>query len=135
MMEFPVINYWAVLVSALATFLIGSVWYSPLLFAKVWMEELGFTKEGMSNDKMVKIFSISFLLMLIIAFNLAGFIGPESDWLFGMTAGALAGIGWVGAAMGVNYLFERKSFRFWLINAGYMAVSFTLMGAIIGAWH
>jgi hypothetical protein len=134
-MEFPEINYWAVLVSALTTFVIGSVWYSPALFAKPWMKELGFTKEGMSNGSMVKIFGISFLLMLVISFNLAAIIGPESDWQFGMTAGALAGIGWVAAAMGVNYLYERKSFRFWLINAGYMVISFTLMGAIIGAWH
>jgi hypothetical protein len=134
-MEFPEINYWAVLVSALATFVIGSVWYSPALFAKPWMKELGFTKEEMSNGSMIKIFGISFLLMLVISFNLAAFIGPESDWQFGMTAGALAGIGWVAAAMGVNYLYERKSFRFWLINAGYMVISFTLMGAIIGAWH
>ncbi|MEN8223744.1 MAG: DUF1761 domain-containing protein [Bacteroidota bacterium] len=134
-MEFPEINYWAVLVSALASFMIGSLWYSPLLFASVWMKELGFTKEGMGRTNMVKIFGISFLLLLIIAFNLAAFIGPDADMRFGLIAGALSGIGWVGAALGVNYLFERKSFRFWLINAGYMAVSFIIMGGIIGAWH
>jgi hypothetical protein len=134
-MEFPEINFWAVLVSALMTFVIGSLWYSPLMFANAWMKELGFTKEGMSNSNMVRIFSIAFLLMLIIAFNLAAFIGPESDWKFGMTAGALAGIGWVATAIGVNYLFERRSFRLWLINAGYMVVSFTLMGLILGTWH
>jgi len=134
-MEFPEINYWAVLVSTLATFVIGSIWYSPILFANAWMKELGLTKEGMGKVNMFKIFGISFLLMLIIAFNLAAFIGPQSDLQFGLTAGALAGFGWVAAAMGINYLFERKSFRFWLINAGYMVVSFTLMGAIIGAWH
>ena len=134
-MSFPEINFWAVLVSAALTFVIGSLWYSPVMFAKPWMKELGLTPEGMSNSNMVKIFSLAFLLMLIIAFNLAAFIGPEADLQFGMMAGALAGIGWVAAAMGVNYLFERKSFRFWLINAGYMVVSFTLMGAILGAWH
>ena len=134
-MEFPEINYLAVLVSALAMFVIGSIWYSPLLFSNVWMKELGFTKEGMSNTNMVKLFSISFILMLVIAFNLAAFIGPESDWKFGMTAGALAGIGWVAAAIGINYLYERKSIRLWLITAGYMSVSFTAMGTILGAWH
>jgi hypothetical protein len=134
-MEFPEINYWAVLVAALSNFILGGLWYSPLMFEKPWMKELGFTKEGMGNANMVKIFGITFLLMLIISFNLAGFIGPESDWKFGMMAGALAGIGWVAAAIGVNYLFERKSFRFFLINAGYMAVAFTMMGTILGAWH
>jgi len=134
-MEFPEINYWAVLVSALAFFALGTIWYSPALFAKAWMKELGLTKENAPTGNMVKTFGVSFLLMLVMAFNLAAFIGNGMGWQFGMTAGALTGIGWVALAIGINYLFERKSFRFWLINAGYMAVSFTVMGVIIGAWQ
>ncbi|MEE4257327.1 MAG: DUF1761 domain-containing protein [Bacteroidales bacterium] len=132
-MEFPEINYLAVLLSALAFFIIGSIWYSPLLFAKSWMKELGFTKNPQSTTTMFKIFGLAFLLMLIMAFNLAAFIGNEAGFQFGLTAGALTGIGWVALAIGILYLFERKSFRFWLINAGYMAVGFSVMGAIIGA--
>jgi len=134
-MEFPDINYWAVLVSALAFFALGSIWYSPALFAKAWMKEMGLTKENAPASNMVKTFGVSFLLMLVMSFNLAAFVGNGMGWQFGMTAGALTGIGWVALAIGINYLFERKSFRFWLINAGYMAVSFTVMGAIIGAWQ
>ena len=134
-MEFPDINYFAVLVSALSFFVLGTIWYSPVLFAKAWMKELGFTKEGMSGGNMFKIFGLSFLLMFIMAFNLAAFIGNGMGWQFGLTAGALTGIGWVALAIGINYLFERKSFRIWLINAGYMAVGFSAMGAIIGAWQ
>ncbi len=134
-MEFPEINYLAVLVSALAFFAIGSLWYSPVLFSKIWIKELDFKSENVSKQNMVKTFGVSFLLMLIMAFNLAAFIGNGMGWQFGMTAGALTGIGWVALAMGINYLYERRSFRFWLINAGYMAVSFTLMGTIIGAWQ
>lgn len=134
-MEFPDINYLAVLVSALAFFAIGSIWYSPLLFANAWMKELGFSKENAPKGNMVKTFGISFLLMMVMAFNLAAFIGNGMGWQFGLTAGALTGIGWVALAIGINYLFEQKSFRIWLINAGYMAVSFSAMGAIIGAWQ
>ena len=134
-MEFPDINYFAVLVSALSFFVLGTIWYSPVFFAKAWMKELGFTKEGMSGGNMFKIFGLSFLLMFIMAFNLAAFIGNGMGWQFGLTAGALTGIGWVALAIGINYLFERKSFRIWLINAGYMAVGFSAMGAIIGAWQ
>lgn len=134
-MDFPEINYWAVLVAALATFAIGSIWYSPILFAKAWMKELGFTAENMGKPNMPKIFGVSFLLMLVMAFNLAAFYGGKLDWQEGMIYGALTGIGWVAAAIGINYLFERRSIKIWLINAGYMAVSFTTMGAILGAWH
>lgn len=132
-MEFPEINYLAVALAALAFFVIGSIWYSPLLFSKAWMKELGLTKEERSQANMFKIFGVSFLLMFIMAFNLAAFIGNGQGFQFGLTAGALTGIGWVALAIGINYLFERKSFRIWLINAGYMAAGFTAMGAIIGA--
>jgi hypothetical protein len=37
--------------------------------------------------------------------------------------------------MGVTYLFENKSLRLFLINAGYHGVAFTIMGTILGAWH
>jgi len=134
-MEFPEINYYVVLVSALAFFVIGAIWYSPVLFANSWLKELGITKEDMAKGSMTKTFGVSFLLMLVMAFNLAAFIGNGMGIQFGATAGALTGIGWVALAIGINYLYERKSFRIWLINAGYMAVSFTVMGAIIGAWQ
>ena len=132
-MEFPEINYLAVALAALAFFVIGSIWYSPVLFSKAWMKELGFTKEDLANANMFKIFGISLLLMFIMSFNLAAFIGNGQGLEFGMTAGALTGIGWVSLAIGINFLYERRSFRMWLITAGYMSVGFTVMGAIIGA--
>jgi CRISPR/Cas system-associated protein endoribonuclease Cas2 len=32
----------------------------------------------------------------------------------------------------VNYLFEQKSFKLWLINAGYHSLQFTVYGLIFG---
>lgn len=73
------------------------------------------------------------ILEVIMAFNLAAFIGSDADWMFGLSAGLAAGLGWVGLAFGVNYMFEGKSFKLWLINAGYNTVIFAVMGLIIGA--
>jgi hypothetical protein len=134
-MDLNEINYLAVLVAAVSSFVIGGLWYSPLLFANVWMREAGITEESIKKANMVKIFGLSFILSLIISFNLAAFLGPDSDLVWGITAGALAGIGWVATSFGIIYLFERKSLRLFLINAGYLAVSFIISGAILGAWH
>ena len=38
------INYMAVIVSAAANFLLGWLWYSPMLFGKQWMKMMGFDK-------------------------------------------------------------------------------------------
>ena len=127
-------NIWAVLVAALSTFLIGGLWYSPAVFGKAWMKENGFTEESMKNSNMVKIFGLAFVLGLIAAINLAMFMGPENDPGMGALWGFLAGFGWVATFVGTHYLFERKSFRLFLINAGYSVVALTVMGVILAAW-
>jgi hypothetical protein len=130
----PDLNYWAILVAALSTFLIGGLWYSPAVFGKAWMAENGFTEEGMKNANMAKIFGLAFVLGLIAAVNLAMFLQGENSALNGAFYGFLAGFGWVATFVGTHYLFERKSFRLFLINAGYSIVALTIMGLILGAW-
>jgi hypothetical protein len=127
-------NIWAVLVAALSTFLIGGLWYSPALFGKAWMRENGFTEESMKGANMTKIFGLAFLLGIIAAINLAMFMGPEDDPAMGAMWGFLAGFGWVATFVGTHYLFERRSLKLFLINAGYSIVSLTLMGMILAAW-
>ena len=122
------LNYWAILAAALSTFLIGGIWYSPAVFGKAWMRENGFTEESMKNANMVKIFG------LVAAVNLAMFMGPEDKPEMGALWGFLAGFGWVATFVGTHYLFERKSFKLFLINAGYSVVALTVMGVIIAAW-
>ena len=134
-MDLSSLNYLAVVVAALSSFLTGSLWYSRLLFGKAWMKENGFTQESTQKGNMAVIFLGAFILSLIIAFNLAAFIGPEGDLMFGMFAGFAAGAGWVAAAFGIIFLFEQKTLRLFLIHAGYFIVTFTIMGAILGVWH
>ena len=76
-----------------------------------------------------------FILGLIAAINLAMFMGPENDPTMGAMWGFLAGAGWVATFVGTHYLFERKSFKLFLINAGYSVVALTIMGVIIAAWQ
>ena len=49
--------------------------------------------------------------------------------------GACAGLCWVAASFGINYLFENKPFGLFLVNGGYHALQFTLFGFILGLWH
>ena len=128
------LNLWAILVAALSTFLIGGLWYSPAVFGKAWMKENGFTEEGLKGGNMVKIFGLAFVLGLIAAINLAMFMGPENKPEMGALWGFLAGFGWVATFIGTHYLFERRSFKLFLINSGYSIVSLTIMGIIIAAW-
>lgn len=129
-------NYLAILVATVSTFLLGGLWYSPVLFGRAWMREIGVNPEALAGKgNFGLIMGVSFVLELIMAFNLAAFIGAKASLTFGLFAGAAAGFGWVALSFGVTYLFERKSLCLFLINAGYHGVAFTLMGGILGAWH
>ncbi len=134
-MDFSQLNVIAILVAAISSFILGGLWYSTVLFGKAWMGETGITEESAKNANMAKIFSLAFLASVVISFNLAMFLGSQSTFQTGAFYGFLAGFAWVAMAFGINDLFEQRSFKLYAINAGYNTVSFTMMGAIIGAWH
>ena len=129
---FQNLSWLAIAIAAVSAFVLGSLWYSPLMFSKRWMKENGFTNESMKDANMVQIFGLAFLLMLFASFILALFVGAGTGASFGALAGFMAGLGWVFTFLGVIYLFERKSFALFLINACYSVVSLTVMGLIIG---
>jgi hypothetical protein len=136
MIEIITFNYPAILTATVSSFVLGGLWYSPLMFGPAWMRELGFTEETLkTKGNFGLIMGVSFLLELVMAVNLAAFIGPKVSLGFGAFAGAAAGFGWVALSFGVTYLFERKSLCLFFINAGYHGVALTIMGAILGAWH
>jgi hypothetical protein len=131
----PALNHLAVVTAALSAFVLGGLWYGPL-FGKVWMRENGFTVEGLAGGNQAKIFAFAFLWTLIMAYNLAMFVGdPTIDAGKATLYGFLTGFGWIAMAVFVIGLFERRSTLLMLVNGAYMTTALTLMGAIIGAWR
>lgn len=124
------ISWVAVLLAGVSAFIVGGVWYGAL-FAKTWQRLVGLSDKEVSSG-MLKVFGGSLVLSLIMALNLAYFIG-DNGASFGLFAGLAAGIGWVAMALGINYLFERRSLKLYAINASYNILTFALMGWIIGA--
>lgn len=127
------INWIAVVVAAVATFVLGGLWYGPL-FGQRWMAASGVSEEEVAQGNPARTFSISFVLQFVAAAVLAMFIGPEAGLAFGLAAGGAVGLFWVAGAFGVVYLFEQRPFAHWAVNAGYQVVSYLLMGGILGAF-
>jgi hypothetical protein len=128
------VNWWAVAASMVVTMAIGSVWYSQLLFGGIWQQELKIKAKEMGGADPTAAMIGAALLTLIQATILAILIG-SGDVMEGVRMGALTSVGLVSAAIGVQYCFEGRSLRLFLVNAGYMVVGAIGMGAIIGAWH
>jgi hypothetical protein len=133
-MNLHTLNLWAVIAAALSAFLIGGLWYSPILLGSAWKRANGFTADPPGVGP--KGFLIAFLLSVVMAFNLAMFLNqPSTTLAWGATAGFLAGFGWVAMGIGIISLFEHRSLRYVIINGGYVTVSLTAMGAILGGWR
>ena len=129
------LNIVAILAAALASFAIGGLWYSQLLFGNLWMRQAKISEEMAASANMVRTFGLAFVAALVIACNLAIFLGSGIGATAGALYGFLAGLGWVAMAFAINDLFEQRPLRLFLVNAGYHTVAFTVMGLIIGAWQ
>ena len=128
----PPVDWTASLVAAVSAFVLGGIWYSPLLFAKAWQQDTGLSDEQLKASNKVKIFGLSFIYCLLAAITFSMFLGPDPSVAFGLGAGVTAGIFWVAGSFAVNYQFELKPDRLLLINGGYHAAQFTLYGLVFG---
>jgi hypothetical protein len=127
------LNLWAVVAAAASAFLLGGIWYGPL-FKHVWCREAGVDPDK-SNGHPAMVFGGAFVLSLIAALVFALFLGPAPALPFALGAGFAAGLAWVAASFGINYLFAGRSLKLWLIDGGYHTLQFALYGLILGLWH
>ena len=132
-------GHWpAILGAALVAWLIGAVWYSPLLFAKAWVKAQRHTPETLAamQAKAAKTYALSFVAVVLIAFILHLFLHR----LGAPPAAAGAGWGfhaWVGFALPIGFmanLYSDKPIAAFLIDAGYQLVYLVVMGAILARW-
>jgi len=97
------VNIWAVLVAAVSSFLLGGLWYSPVLFHKLWNREAG---RGEAEQKMQhpgRVFGVAFVFALIAAWVFAWWLGPDPQLRDALCKGLAAGAGLVGASFMLTY--------------------------------
>jgi len=128
------VNWLAVVVATVAAFLLGGLWYSKSLFGNAWMQEVGLTEDAVKTANMTKTFGGTIILQIIAAIALSALLGAQSTWQSGLHTGLWIGLFWIATSYGITYLFEQRSVRLFLINAGYYVVMYAIMGTIIGFW-
>ncbi|NQV16784.1 DUF1761 domain-containing protein [bacterium] len=139
------VNYWAVLVSALVFFGIGALWYG-VLFGKAWMKATGITQESLEADKaetnMVKSFGIMFISSLLMAAATAHLIDyllvvfPDSSAIsIGLTTAFWAWLGYILAYILTAPAYENRPWSYVFINGGYWLTGMLSTGLIVGLWR
>ena len=158
------INFLALIAAACSTLVVGFIWYHPKVFGNAWMKESGTTEEKMKATNMVLIFGLSVLYAFFIAFILQmltvhqwgalGMVGGDANiakpsyaefmsdygsafrtFKHGALHGFMTGLFLAIPMVGTNALYERRSFKYVLINGGFWVVCFMIMGGIICAWQ
>jgi Protein of unknown function (DUF1761) len=124
-----------VVMAAVVTFLIGMIWYSPILFAKPWMALNGYTPDKLAAMKKgaPKAYGVSFLAYLLLGVGIAAVVRFDSP-MGGMWTGMQV---WTFLVLPVSLtglVFSDRRLGAWLIDAGYQLVYFAAMGAILSRW-
>ncbi len=134
-----VINYWAVIVAALVSMILGMLWYSPGMFGNVWMRLSKLSKKDIDAEKskgMGGRYFLGFVGAFIMSFVLAHFVDYAEATTFsgGLQAGGWIWLGFIATTMLGMVLWEGKSWKLYCINSGYYLVSLLINGGILAVW-
>ena len=139
---FEIINPWAILIASIAAYLVGWAWYSPILWAKPWLEARGKTpadmKDGMKD--MPKVMAYGFVSTLATAYAIAVFLAMSgvTTLLGSLQVGLLLCFGFVVTTEFGHMLYTaspphwgRKAQQVFFIDIGYQIVLFMIVSSVI----
>ena len=135
------VNYLAIVVAAVASMVVGFVWYG-VLFKKRWMSLMGITSDSMANMKMTanQAYMWQFVASLVMAYVLAHSLLFTNAYLNvgAIQAGVMVGFwNWFGFVAPVTIgivLWENKPVLLWFLNVSNYLVSLIVMGVILSLW-
>lgn len=131
-MEFGGINYLAVGIAAVASFIFGSIWYGTL--GKVWMKAAGLTEEDTKPKPLI--FILTFLCQLIMAWVLAGLIGHLGENQVTLPNALISALfvwaGFVLVPVIVNYGFQGKPVMLTIVDGGHWLGVLLAQAIVIG---
>ncbi|QLC21205.1 DUF1761 domain-containing protein [Parasphingopyxis sp. CP4] len=130
-MEFYAANWIAIIVAAAAGFVVGGIWYGPVM-GKKWMGAVGLTEEDVQSGNMIMIYGTAFLFSLIASITLAHLLTYFPDAGLSTTILIAVGVaaGFLVPAIGTNYLFSQKSRTLFFIDAAYWLLFYAAMGTV-----
>ena len=135
----PHVNYLAVLVAAIAVFVLGWLWYSPLLFYKPWMRARGLDPAvAMAGAKMpAGKLVIELVRCLVLAYIVAHFVAALGvNSLFGAVHfGLFVWIGFPVILLTGSILWENVPVKVAAIHAGDWLVKLLVIPIIVTLWH
>lgn len=131
-----VINYWAVLAAGIASFVLGGIWYSPMVFGKAWGRAVGKRMEDIKKPEANKGLASMVVVSLLTSYILAHFIQYMNVTTINgaIQIGIWLWLGFIGTVTSGAVFFEGKPWKWWFIMNGYQLLNVVVMGAILATW-
>jgi len=129
------VNWIGVVVAALAGFLVGGIWYGPIM-GKKWLGAVGLTEEDVQQGHMPMIYGGAFAFSLLASWTLAhtfqsyADLGAEFSVLVKVMTSFGVALGFIVPAIGTNYLFSQKTKQLFFIDASYWLLFYIAMGLV-----
>ena len=136
MPDLGAINWLAVLVAVVAAQVLGFLWYGPL-FSKQWMAALGRTQEEIRAEGPgpAMIIGIVHSILNAVALAIMLTMSATPDLSSGIKLGLLASVGFAAITVVTQAAYEKRPPTTTWLYCGFLIVSITVMGAILGAWQ
>lgn len=137
----PDINWIAVILAAVAAFIVGFVWFGPKTFYPVWARALGKSPEDTSGSSMTALFVPTVIATLLQACGVAVVIGLRQGAgthvgpVRGLVIGLVIGVVFAAATSLGHRLFSGQGYKVWAIEAGGDIAGLAVMGLVIGAFN
>lgn len=132
-------NWLAIIIAAVASMAVGFLWYSKILFGNEWIELSGMKKGDIDQSKkgMAKTYSISTLAAFVTAFVLKQFIDLFYivSYIDALQLAFWIWFGFVATVMVTNVLYNKQSWKLFVINSGYQLASLMVMAVILSYWQ
>ena len=129
------LNWLSIIVATVVYFVLGALWYSPVLFGNIWMKLRNLDKDTMEQPNPI-IYLYSFILQFIGVISLALFISAlgVSSAAHGTLIGFGAGAGFVFSLAGTTGIFTDIPMKLHFLDNGYHVAGLTIAGFILGVW-
>jgi hypothetical protein len=132
------INWLAVLVAAVAYFMLGAIWYSKALFAPRWAKLVGLDMNSDSNKKGLGAMMMgSFMLIIITCVALALLVVRLDLFVFtsALKLGLITGLCFATTAVSISFIYEKRPMALYFIDCGYHLVGHIVAAIILVMWR
>lgn len=134
------IKYPAVIVATIVHFMLGGLWYSPLLFENKFLQYINWSPQQLQqiqSESHAKELAIAFVMSLILVYILAHFVQytRATNAMGGIQTAFWLWLGFIVTTHVPTVIFERRSFGLFLINVAYQFVGCALAGVILAVWR